>query len=102
MGIQSVSNTSVLKRKETLEIWKQKTPTEIKLLLCWFFVVFFYLFSNIKMSLTNTGLVATHKAELKDNTVNEACTGYILNSLDRMLWMKSRKNANHKKLPMRS
>lgn len=60
----------------------QKTLIEIKLLLCCFF---FYLFCNIKMSLTNTGLVTTDKAEMKDNSVNEACTWYILESLDRML-----------------
>lgn len=49
------------------------------------FFFFFNLFSNIKMSLKNTGLVITDKAELKDNTVNEACTWYMLESLDRKL-----------------
>lgn len=63
----------------------QKPLTEIKLLLCWAFCVFFNLFSNIKMSLRNTGLVTIDKAQLKDNAVNEACTWYIFESLDRRL-----------------
>lgn len=41
-------------------------------------VLFFCLFLDIKMPLTNIGLETTDEAGLKDNSVNEACTWQIL------------------------
>lgn len=62
----------VFKCNETLQIRSEKTPKEIKALLCRSLVCLFVCLT-IKISLPTSGLVTTDEAELKDNSVNEAC-----------------------------